>query len=68
MQGKSDFDTIGYGGPCPPSGQGFHRYFWRLYALDQVLPLASGASRAELDAAMGGHVLARTELMGRFGR
>ncbi len=68
VQGTTDFGTVGYGGPCPPPGQGSHRYFLRLYALDRVLPLAAGASRVELDAAIRGHVLARTELMGRFWR
>ncbi len=68
IQGTNDFGAVGYGGPCPPPAQGAHRYFLRLYALDRMTPLAAGAGRVELDAALRGHVLARTELMGRFWR
>lgn len=65
-QGKNDFKRIGYGGPCPPPGKP-HRYFFKLYALDAKLDLR-GASRNELESAMKGHVLAQTELMGKYGR
>lgn len=68
VQGTTDFGTFGYGGPCPPEGHGLHRYFVRLYALDTTLGLAPAATRAELDAAMKGHVLASTQLMGTFSR
>ncbi len=67
-QGTNDFGNVGYGGPCPPPGHGAHRYFARLYAVDRVLPLKQGASRVELDAQLKGHVLASTELMGKFWR
>jgi Raf kinase inhibitor-like YbhB/YbcL family protein len=66
-QGLNDFPNNGYGGPCPPPGKP-HRYFFRLYALDTVLNVPESAHRAELDAAMKGHVLAQAELMGTFGR
>jgi phosphatidylethanolamine-binding protein (PEBP) family uncharacterized protein len=58
----------GYRGPCPPPGHGPHRYFFRLYALDQQLDLAPGASREELEGAMQGHVLAGAELVGTYER
>ncbi len=64
-QGRNSDGKTGYSGPCPPNGQ-THRYFFRLYALDGKLDLAAGASRADLDAAMKGHVLAQTEYMGTF--
>jgi Raf kinase inhibitor-like YbhB/YbcL family protein len=66
-QGSNDFRKTGYGGPCPPPGKP-HRYFFKLYALDSKLGLKSGASKAELERAMKGHVLAQTELIGRYGR
>ena len=66
-QGRNSFRKIGYYGPCPPPGS-THRYFFRLYALDAKLGLAAGADRAELDAAMRGHVLAHGEYMGTFHR
>ena len=65
-QGLNDFGRVGWGGPCPPSGE--HRYFFRLYALDAPLALAGGARRAELEAAMRGHVLAEAALMGTYRR
>ncbi len=65
-QGRNSWRRIGYGGPCPPSGT--HRYFFKLYALDTVLTLASGATKDELLKAMEGHILAQVELMGRYSR
>ena len=65
-QGKNDFRRIGYGGPCPPGGT--HRYFFKLYALDSVLDLAAGVSKADLLKAMQGHVLAEGQLMGKYKR
>jgi Raf kinase inhibitor-like YbhB/YbcL family protein len=67
QQGANDFRKIGYNGPCPPPGKP-HRYFFRLYALDAKLSLASGATRQELDAAMKGHVVGQAEYMGTFRR
>jgi len=66
-QGANDFGRIGYGGPCPPPGS-FHRYFFKLYALDKTLGLQAGASKAEVLRAMEGRVLAQAELVGRFRR
>jgi Raf kinase inhibitor-like YbhB/YbcL family protein len=65
-RGTNDFGKSGYGGPCPPSGT--HRYFFKIFALDQELNLAAGAKRAQLDAAMKGHVIAQGELMGHYSR
>jgi len=64
LQGANDFGKRNYGGPCPPSGT--HRYFFRIFALDTKLDLKAGARRAELDAAMGNHIVAKGELMGRY--
>jgi len=64
IQGTNDFGKRNYGGPCPPSGT--HRYFFKIFALDTKLELKPSARRAELDAAMKGHVLAQGELMGRY--
>jgi hypothetical protein len=64
VQGTNDFGKRSYGGPCPP--QGTHRYSFKIFALDTKLELKPSARRAELDAAMRGHVLAQGELMGRY--
>ena len=66
-QGKSDFGDLGYGGPAPPRGKP-HRYFFKLYALDSTVGLASGATKAELEHAMKGHILAEGQLMGTYQR
>jgi len=65
-QGQNDFGKIGYGGPCPPRGKA-HRYFFKLYALDTMLDLKSGATKQDVEQAMKGHILNRAELSGRFG-
>ena len=66
-QGITDFKRVGYGGPCPPPG-GAHRYFFKLYALDTALDFPSSPDAAELTAAMEGHILGETELMGTYAR
>ncbi|MGD2124588.1 MAG: YbhB/YbcL family Raf kinase inhibitor-like protein [Desulfobacteraceae bacterium] len=64
--GKNDFRRFGYGGPCPPGGT--HRYYFKLYALDTMLDLDPGLTKAELLKAMEGHVLAEGQLMGCYRR
>ena len=68
VHGKNDYGELGWGGPAPPRGHGVHHYHFRLYALDQKLGLAPGASRRELEAAMKGHVLAEAKLTGTYRR
>jgi hypothetical protein len=67
MHGSNSWRRLGYGGPCPPKGR-THRYFFKLYALDTLLDLGTGAGKAEIEKAMKGHVLAQGQLMGRYGR
>jgi Raf kinase inhibitor-like YbhB/YbcL family protein len=62
-RGVADSRKAAYGGPCPPIGR--HRYFHKPYALDTTLGLAQ-ATKAELEAAMKGHVLAQAELIGTY--
>ena len=64
--GITDFRRPGYGGPCPPGGT--HRYYFKVYALDAVLDLEPGATKAQLLAAMEGHILAEGQLMGKYTR
>jgi len=66
LQGKNDSGRIGYDGPCPPSGT--HRYFFKIYALDAELPLKAGATKAEVEKAMAGRIVAQGQLMGTYGR
>ncbi|NLP64783.1 YbhB/YbcL family Raf kinase inhibitor-like protein [Paraburkholderia sacchari] len=64
LEGTNDFHRTTYGGPCPPAGR--HRYFHKLYALDTVLPDLHKPTKAALEKAMEGHVVAHTELVGTF--
>jgi Raf kinase inhibitor-like YbhB/YbcL family protein len=63
-EGLNDWKRPGYGGPCPPIGR--HRYFHKLYALDTVLPDLRRATKADVEKAMQGHVLAHAELIGTY--
>ncbi len=65
VEGKNDWDDLGWRGPCPPVGT--HRYFFKLYALDSSLEgLGGGASKGDLENAMMGHILATATLMGTY--
>jgi len=61
--GLNDWKRAGWGGPCPPVGR--HRYFFKLYALDKTLGLEQ-PTKAQLEKAMEGHVLAKAELIGTY--
>lgn len=65
-QGLNDWRRTGYGGPCPPIGT--HRYFHKLFALNACLPNLRLPSKAALEKAMQGHVLAHAELIGLYQR
>jgi hypothetical protein len=63
-EGLNDWKRTGYGGPCPPIGR--HRYFHKLYALDIVLSDLGRPTKADIEKAMKGHVLAETQLIGTY--
>jgi hypothetical protein len=65
-QGVNDFGDVGYGGPCPPTGK--HRYYFKLYALDNLIDLERGSTKQQLEQAMAGHIVAFGELMGHYKR
>jgi Raf kinase inhibitor-like YbhB/YbcL family protein len=65
-QGTNDFKRTGYGGPCPPSGT--HRYFFKLYALGTTLNLSPETTKSVLEDAMRHHILAQSELIGKYSR
>lgn len=62
-EGRNDFGTIGYRGPCPPPGKP-HRYVFRLHAIAGDLDLEPGARRRDLERALAGRTLATAELIG----
>lgn len=63
-EGLNDWKRTGYGGPCPPIGR--HRYFHKLYALDSVIKDMDKPTKAKVEAAMDGHIIAKTELLGTY--
>lgn len=64
VEGLNDWGQAGYGGPCPPVGR--HRYYFKLYALDTVLPQRRKATKAQIEQAMAGHILAEAQLIGFY--
>ena len=65
-EGFTDFKRLGWGGPCPPYGE--HRYFFKLYAIDKILDLPEGATKAKLEVAIEGHIIEKTQLIGLYQR
>jgi hypothetical protein len=65
-QGLNDFGRRTYGGPCPPSGT--HRYYFKVYALDDLLELTSGTRRPAVEAAMRNHIVGFGETVGLYQR
>jgi Raf kinase inhibitor-like YbhB/YbcL family protein len=65
IQGTNSWGRTDYGGPCPPIGT--HRYFFKLYALDTDLALGTSSIKADVQAAMQGHIVAQAELVGLYG-
>jgi Raf kinase inhibitor-like YbhB/YbcL family protein len=63
-EGLNDWKRTGYGGPCPPIGR--HRYFFKLHALDTELPDLRTPTKAQLEKAMAGHVIATAQLIGTY--
>jgi Raf kinase inhibitor-like YbhB/YbcL family protein len=65
-EGINDFQQYHYGGPCPPSGT--HRYFFKVYALDDILELPPDTKKLQLEKAMSEHIIAFGELIGLYKR
>jgi len=66
VHGKGTSGNLKHHGPCPPDAE--HTYVFKLYALDAKLDLKEGATKPEVERAMEGHVLTKTELRARYKR
>jgi hypothetical protein len=68
VQGRTDYGTVGYGGPCPPPGKP-HRYQFRIYALKVAkLEVPADASAALVGFNVRAQELGHAELTGLYGR
>ena len=67
-QALNDFGRFGYGGPCPPRGDGVHHYHFKLYALDAPVAVVPGLGKDALLSAMQGHIIAQGELVATYQR
>ena len=68
LQGDNSRGSTGYFGPRPPEGDPAHAYHVQVFALDTMLDLPHGASRAGFLGAIKGHVLASGEVVGTYER
>lgn len=64
IEGTTDFNEIGYGGPAPPDKE--HTYIFKLYALNEKLNINKGSTKNQLEDAMKGHIIAETKLEGKY--
>jgi Raf kinase inhibitor-like YbhB/YbcL family protein len=68
VQGRTDFGTPGYGGPCPPPGKP-HHYYFRLYALKvPKLDVPADASPAFIGFNVNANSLGKAQILGLYGR
>jgi hypothetical protein len=68
VQGRNDYGTRGYGGPCPPPGKP-HHYYFRLYALKvPKLDVPDDATAALVGANVNANALGVTQILGLYGR
>jgi len=67
-QGRNDFSTTAYGGPCPPPGKP-HRYEITVYALNtDKIDLDQNTAPAVLGFNAHAHAIAKATLTGLYGR
>ena len=64
IEGKTDFDEIGYGGPAPPDKE--HNYIFKLYAIDSMLNLKQGSTKTDVEELMKNHIINETVLEGKY--
>ena len=64
IEGKNDFDVIGYGGPAPPDKE--HTYIFNLYALNETLTLKQGSTKTDVEKSIKNNILDETKLEGKF--
>lgn len=66
IEGQTTDAKNHYSGPCPAVEQ--KSYYFKLYALDTMLNLDRNATKEKVFEAMRGHILAETDLIGKYKR
>jgi Raf kinase inhibitor-like YbhB/YbcL family protein len=66
IEGISDFRHHHYSGPCPPVGT--HHYYFKIYALDDLLNLNTTITKPDLEKAMSTHIIGYGQLVGTYKR
>lgn len=66
IEGLNDYGEQNYRGPCPPSGT--HRYFFKVYTLDELIELKPAATKVQLEKAINPHIIGLGELIGLYKR
>jgi Raf kinase inhibitor-like YbhB/YbcL family protein len=64
IEAVTSFGKPGFSGPCPPSGT--HRYFFKVFALDNLFRIGNDSNRTTVEAAMQNHILSSGELVGLY--
>lgn len=66
VQGRNDNGDYGWFGPKPPPGHGVHRYYFQVFALDQLIEMSPDTPLAELLNVLKGHTIAQGEMMATY--
>ena len=67
VEGMNNFGRHNYMGPCPPRGEK-HRYFFKVFALDNMVGLPASSTEEALEMVLKGKAIAYGELMGLYKR
>lgn len=63
--GKNSWGKNSHGGHCPPKGAE-HKYFFKMYALNELLDLPNNVDRQKIEKTTKGHVLAKARFVAKF--
>ena len=69
IQSLNDYSNYGYGGPCPPKGDGLHRYVFTVYALGvESLGLDKNTNAAVVGYYLNNNAIAKASLISYYKR
>lgn len=68
QQGRTDFGTASYGGPCPPQGDKPHHYVFTIYALKTKLEVPADATAAMVGFMINANKIGQASFTALYGR